>query len=152
MTYMIKNFAFNFVLSPVWMWLNIWDIVVIEDATWIKTELLDTEWLTIELIDWLWLLCTQQCLPPGHMAGCALPKLQLPKSRKRRSQDLSYHYGGPCCPRPCQKLTSERNQVNLSIYIWAWKQVSIQSTDSKEGEGGEVEIIKMFTHNLQKFC
>ena len=30
------------------MWLNIWDIVVIEAATWIITELLDTWWLTTE--------------------------------------------------------------------------------------------------------
>ena len=124
------------------MWLNIWDIVVFEAATWIITVLLDTGWLTTALshcqTDWLRLLCTQQCLPPGHMAGRALPK--LPKSRARRSQDLSYHYGGPRRPRPCRKLTSERNPVNLSIYlpiyIWARKQVSIQITDSKEGGGG----------------
>jgi len=49
------------------------------------------------------------------MAGRALPK--LPKSRACRSQDLSYHYGGPRRPRPRRKLTSERNTVNLSIYL-----------------------------------
>ena len=48
---------------------------------------------------------------------------------------------------PAPLLKTERNPVNLSIYlpiyIWARKQVSIQITDSKEG--GEGEIIKMLT-------
>ena len=93
--------------------------------------------------DWLlsWLtgcgyssLCT-----PGHMVGWALPK--LPKSRVCWSQDLSYHYGCHAALALAENcMTSERNPVNLSIYlpiyIWARKQVSIQSTDSKEGGGG----------------
>ena len=91
--------------------------------------------------DWLlsWLtgcgyssLCT-----PGHMVGWALPK--LPKSRVCWSQDLSYHYGGPCRPRPCRKLHDQwkkpSKSIYLSTYLYMSTKTGIYTEYRQQGEG-----------------
>ena len=138
---------------------------MIEAATWIITVAVRTEsniltFLTTELLDTGWLvtlqsaLSSQQCLVT--LAGHALAKLRKSHERRpsllRRSRTCPVTMAGSAAPALAKKwlkaahagLTSDRNSVNLSIYlpfyIWVPKQVSTEYR--QQGRGGRVRNTK----------
>ena len=146
---------------------------MIEAATWIITVAVRTEsniltFLTTELLDTGWLVTLQSALISQQslvtMVGHALAKLhKSPASRPsllRRSRTCPITVAGRTvhalaknwlkATRPCP--TSDRNSVNLSIYLpfytWARKQVSTEYRLQTARRGGRGRYTKTIHVNL----